>query len=91
VRAMFETGRPVGVICHGPCTIVEADMVRGRTMTSWPSLRADIRNAGGTWVDTEVQVCTSGPNVLISSRRPDDLPAFCVTIVDQFSRQRQPA
>ena len=91
VRGMFETGRPVGVICHGPWTIVEADMVRGRTITSWPSLRTDIRNAGGTWVDTEVQVCTSGPNVLISSRRPDDLPAFCATIVDQFSRQRQPA
>ena len=91
VRAMFETGRPAGVICHGPWTIVEADQVRGRTITSWPSLRTDIHNAGGTWVDREVQTCTNGPNVLISSRRPDDLPAFCATIVDQFSRQRQPA
>ena len=90
-RAMFESGRPAAVICHGPWTIVEADLVRGRTLTSWPSLRTDIRNAGGNWVDAEVQICTGGANVLISSRRPDDLPAFCATLTEEFARQRQPA
>jgi protease I len=84
VRAMFEAGKPAAVICHGPWTIVEADLVRGRTLTSWPSLRTDIRNAGGTWVDTEVQVCTSGPNVLVTSRNPGDLPAFCKRLVAEF-------
>jgi protease I len=86
VRSMFEAGKPVAVICHGPWTLVEADLVRGRTLTSWPSLQTDIRNAGGTWVDTEVQVCTSGPNVLVTSRKPDDLPAFCKQLVEQFQR-----
>ena len=86
VQAMFEAGKPAAVICHGPWTIVEADLVRGRTLTSWPSLRTDIRNAGGTWVDSEVQVCTSGPNVLITSRNPDDLPAFCERLVTEFQR-----
>lgn len=90
-RAFFEDGKPVAVICHGPWTLVEADVVRDRTLTSWPSLRTDIRNAGGRWVDEEVQVCTSGPNVLVSSRKPDDLPAFCASIVDIFSRTRHPA
>jgi protease I len=84
VRAMFEAGKPAAVICHGPWTVAEADLVRGRTLTSWPSVRTDIRNAGGTWVDTEVQVCTSGPNVLITSRKPDDLPAFCRRLVAEF-------
>jgi protease I len=87
VRAMFQAGKPAAVICHGPWTVVEADMVRGRTLTSWPSLRTDIRNAGGTWVDTEVQVCTAGPNVLVTSRNPDDLPAFCKQLVEEFQRQ----
>lgn len=87
VQAMFEAGKPAAVICHGPWTVVEADLVRGRTLTSWPSLRTDIRNAGGTWVDTEVQVCTSGPNVLITSRNPDDLPAFCQRLVTEFQQQ----
>ncbi len=85
VRSFFDTGRPVAVICHGPWTIVEADRVRDRTLTSWPSLRTDIRNAGGQWVDVEVQVCPNGPNQLVSSRRPDDLPAFCATLVEVFS------
>jgi protease I len=88
VRAMFESGKPAAVICHGPWTVVEADMVRGRTMTSWPSVKTDIRNAGGTWVDEEVQVCTSGPNVLVTSRKPDDLPAFCAKMVEVFAQAR---
>jgi protease I len=87
VQAMFGAGKPAAVICHGPWTVVEADLVRQRTLTSWPSLRTDIRNAGGNWVDTEVQVCTSGPNVLITSRRPDDLPAFCQRLVAEFQQQ----
>jgi protease I len=91
VRAMFEAGKPAAVICHGPWTLVEADLVRGRTLTSWPSLRTDIRNAGGTWVDAEVQVCTAGPNMLVTSRKPDDLPAFCKRLVAGFQRQPQSA
>ncbi|HUJ64693.1 MAG TPA: type 1 glutamine amidotransferase domain-containing protein [Acidimicrobiales bacterium] len=89
VRAFFDTGRPVAVICHGPWTIVEADRVRNRTMTSWPSLQTDIRNAGGHWVDEEVQVCTGGPNMLISSRKPDDLVAFCAKLVEVFSQSER--
>lgn len=87
VRAMFQAGKPAAVICHGPWTLVEADVVRGRTLTSWPSLQTDIRNAGGNWVDTEVQVCTSGPNVLITSRNPGDLPAFCKQLRTELHRQ----
>ena len=85
VRAFFDTGRPVAVICHGPWAIVEADRVRGRTITSWASLRTDITNAGGTWVDAEVQVCRGGPNVMVSSRKPDDLPAFNRQLVEVFA------
>jgi protease I len=87
IRAMFEAGKPAAVICHGPWTVVEADMVRGRTLTSWPSLRTDIRNAGGTWVDQQVQICNDGPNILITSRKPADLDAFCAALVDVFARQ----
>jgi protease I len=79
-RGFFEQGKPVGVICHGPWTLVEADVVRGRKLTSWPSVRTDIRNAGGTWVDEEVVVDEG----LVSSRKPDDLPAFCAKIVEEF-------
>jgi deglycase len=86
-RSMFAAGKPAAVICHGPWTLVEADLVRGRTLTSWPSVRTDIRNAGGNWVDAEVHVCTSGPNVLITSRKPDDLPAFCQQLRSEFQRQ----
>jgi protease I len=91
VQQLFEAGKPAAVICHGPWVLVEADLVRGRTLTSWPSLRADIQNAGGNWVDSEVQVCPAGPNTLVTSRKPDDLPAFCTTFTRVFSPQSQPA
>jgi protease I len=84
-KGFFDAGKPVAVICHGPWTLVEADVVRDRTLTSWPSLQTDLRNAGATWVDKEVSVCTSGPNALISSRNPDDLPAFCTELVSRFA------
>jgi protease I len=86
LKSAFEAGIPVAAICHGPWTLVEADVVRGRTMTSWPSLKTDITNAGGVWVDEEVKVCTIGPNALITSRKPDDLEAFCRTLVEEFTR-----
>jgi protease I len=86
VKAMFDAGKPAAVICHGPWTLVEADVVGGRTLTSWPSVRTDIRNAGGNWVDSEVQVCTAGPNVLVTSRKPDDLPAFCAELRTAFAK-----
>jgi protease I len=82
LQAFFAAGKPVGVICHGPWTLVEADLVRGRTLTSYPSIRTDIRNAGGNVVDQEVVVDRG----LVSSRDPDDLPAFCATIVEEFGR-----
>ena len=84
LKRWVEAGTPVAVICHGPWTLVEADVVRGRTLTSWPSLQTDIRNAGGTWVDEELVECTSGPNTLVSSRKPDDLDAFCPKVVEVF-------
>jgi len=85
-RGFVEAGKPIAVICHGPWTLVEADVVRGRRLTSWPSVQTDIRNAGGTWVDEEVVVDDSGPNVIVSSRKPQDLPAFCRTLVEVFAR-----
>ena len=81
VRDFIEADKPVAAICHGPWLLVEADAVKGRTVTSWPSLRTDIRNAGGTWVDKQVQV----DQKLITSRKPDDLPAFCARIVSDFA------
>jgi protease I len=81
VRAFFEAAKPVGAICHAPWTLVEADVVRGRTITSWPSLRTDLRNAGANWVDEEVHVDEG----LVSSRRPEDLEAFNAKIVEEFA------
>jgi len=77
----FKTGKPVGVICHGPWTLVEADLVKGRTITSYPSIRTDLRNAGANVVDEEVVVDEG----LVSSRNPDDLPAFCAKVVEEFA------
>ena len=84
VRGFFDEGKPVGVICHGPWILIEADVVRGRTITSWPSVQTDLRNAGATWVDEEVHV----DNGLVSSRKPDDLKAFCSKIVEEFAEGR---
>lgn len=80
-RAFFEQGKPVGVICHGAWILIEAGVVDGRTMTSYPSLTTDLRNAGATWVDEEVVVDAG----LVSSRTPDDLPAFCAKVVEEIA------
>lgn len=81
IRTIFEAGKPVGVICHGPWTLIDAGLVGGRTLTSWPSLQADLRNAGANWVDKEVHVDQG----LVSSRKPDDLEAFNAKIVEEFA------
>jgi protease I len=84
VRSFFEAGKPVAVICHGPWTLIDAGVVKGRTLTSWPSLRTDLRNAGANWVDEEVHVDEG----LVSSRKPDDLPAFCAKLVEELCEGR---
>ncbi|MCC6729037.1 MAG: type 1 glutamine amidotransferase [Chthonomonadales bacterium] len=81
VEAFFQSRKPVAAICHGPWTIVEAESAKGRTLTSWPSLQTDIRNAGGKWVDQEVAV----DNGLVTSRQPADLPAFNARMIDEFA------
>ena len=87
IREFYESGKPIGVICHGPWTLVEADVVRGRTMTSWPSLKTDLKNAGAKWVDREVVV----DHGLVTSRKPDDLPAFCKKMIEEFREGRHMA
>ena len=82
VKSFFTASKPVAAICHGPWTLIEADVVRGRTMTSWPSLQTDLRNAGATWVDQEV----TEDNGLVTSRKPDDIPAFNQRVIELFSK-----
>ena len=87
VRAFVEQAKPIGAICHGPWTLVEAGVVKGRTLTSWPSLQTDIRNAGGNWVDEEVHVDEG----LVTSRKPDDIPAFNRHMIELFGQATQHA
>ena len=81
VRHFFDAKKPVAAICHGPWSLVEADVVRGREVTSWPSLKTDLKNAGARWVDRDVVV----DNGLVTSRKPDDLPAFCAKMIEEFA------
>jgi protease I len=85
VRSFMEAGKPVAAICHGPWTLVEAGVVKGKTLTSWPSLQTDIRNAGGSWVDEQVHVDGN----LITSRKPDDLDSFNAALIKQVKQARQ--
>ena len=87
VRDFFEQKKPVAAICHGPWTLIEADVVKGRTVTSWPSLKTDLLNAGADWVDQQV-VCDEG---LVTSRNPDDLDAFCSKAIEEFAEGRHAA
>jgi protease I len=83
VRAFFEASKPIAAICHGPWTLINAEAVEGKRMTSWPSLEVDLENAGAEWVDEEVVV----DNGLVTSRKPDDLPAFCATMIEEFAAE----
>jgi protease I len=85
VNTAFLTGTPVAAICHAPWMLIEAGVVAGRRLTSWPSLRTDLLNADAEWVDQEVVTCDRGANVLVTSRKPDDLPAFCAEVVATFA------
>ncbi len=87
VRSFVDSGKPVAAVCHGPWMLVEADVVGGRTVTSWPSLETDIENAGGTWVDEQVHVDEG----IVTSRKPDDLPAFCGKLVEEVAEGRHTA
>jgi len=87
VRAFFDAHKPVAAICHGPWMLVEADVVRGRTLTSWPSVKTDIQNAGGQWTDQQV-VTDQG---LVTSRKPDDIPAFNKKIIEEFQEGKHKA
>lgn len=84
LRQWTQEGKPTAAICHGPWTLIEADAVRGKTLTSWPSLQTDIRNAGAEWRDEEVFRCEAGNYPLVTSRKPDDLPAFNAALVNLF-------
>ena len=86
IMAMFEQGKPVAAICQGAQTLVDGALVEGRTLTSWPALQTDMRNAGATWVDEEVAVCRQGINTLVTSRRAEDLAVFCRTMTEVFSQ-----
>lgn len=86
ITDMWAAGKPIAAICHAPWTLVEAGIVAGRTLTSWPSLQTDVRNAGGQWVDEEVVVDAEGDAPLVTSRKPDDLPAFCNAMISVFAR-----
>jgi protease I len=87
IQAHAAAGRPIAAICHGPWTLVEADIVDGKNLTSWPSLKTDIRNAGGNWQDQEVAICSERGFTLVTSRKPDDLNAFNQALVDAFARR----
>jgi deglycase len=87
IKEFFEAGKPVSSICHGPWTLIEAEVVRGRTVTSWPSLKTDLRNAGARWVDEEVIV----DNGLVTSRKPEDIPAFNQKMIEEFGEGRHKA
>lgn len=86
IRSFVEASKPIAAICHGPWTLIDAGAVEGRTVTSWPSLRTDLQNAGATWIDEEVVV----DNGLVTSRKPEDLPAFCSKMVEEFAEGRHP-
>jgi len=86
-RQFFKAGKPVAAICHGPQVLISADLVRGRKMTSWPAIKVDMRNAGARWVDEEVVV----DNGLVSSRKPDDIPAFNNKMIEEFGEGRHEA
>ena len=86
---LTEAGKPIAALCHAPWTLIEGDLVCGRTLTSWPSLKTDLRNGGATWVDQDVVVCAEGPNTLVTSRQPDDLGAFCREMTAVFAQTRQ--
>ena len=85
VKGFFDAGKPVAAICHAPWTLIEAGVLTGRTLTSWPSLQTDINNAGGTWVDEQVHVCRAAPGALVTSRNPDDLKAFGAALVQELA------
>lgn len=89
-QAFFAAGKPVAAVCHAPWLLVEADVLHERMLTSWPSLRTDITNAGGTWYDVPVVVCDHGPNLLVTSRKPQDLPEFCDALVRYFTAAAMP-
>jgi len=87
VRAFGKAGKPIAAICHGPWVLIEAGLVRGRRLTSWPAIQTDVKNAGGNWVDEEVVV----DNGLVTSRKPDDIPAFNAKIIEEIGEGRHPA